>query len=395
MKLAAMIKKMCPSEAELSIPAKNCYRMVILGSSKVGKTAIVSRFLTGRFEEQYTPTIEDFHRKFYSIRGEVYQLDILDTSGNHPFPAMRRLSILTANPGDQVLPEEQNQGEHRGASGHLRQQGRPGLLPGGAAPRDRAAGGRGPQKMCLLRDLSQEEQQPGPDVPGALRHGQAAQRDEPRPAPQGLGPVLRHPAQEGAERQKAAEGRGPGRHGGGVRHRGPLRPAAQRAQRSHVHPGESHRRRARQGEGSLRDQLGAPAHHGEEGRREGKEGGKMLVSELTLGRCPAGQRGCRLSPSLPPPAFIISLPGGAFWERGMRRGRLWRAGGDVTGNSLLLWAKRQGKGELLGSWWEDECGGHRPWCFFPSQTTQPQALTALKREGRGLPAPAWGFGVGS
>nr|XP_033818675.1 dexamethasone-induced Ras-related protein 1 [Geotrypetes seraphini] len=92
-----MIKKMCPSEPELNIPAKNCYRMVILGSSKVGKTAIVSRFLSGRFDDQYTPTIEDFHRKFYSIRGEVYQLDILDTSGNHPFPAMRRLSILTGD----------------------------------------------------------------------------------------------------------------------------------------------------------------------------------------------------------------------------------------------------------------------------------------------------------
>lgn len=105
MKLAAMIKKMCPSEAELSIPAKNCYRMVILGSSKVGKTAIVSRFLTGRFEEQYTPTIEDFHRKFYSIRGEVYQLDILDTSGNHPFPAMRRLSILTGTWQEVPLPD--------------------------------------------------------------------------------------------------------------------------------------------------------------------------------------------------------------------------------------------------------------------------------------------------
>ncbi|KAM4024415.1 dexamethasone-induced Ras-related protein 1 [Anomaloglossus baeobatrachus] len=96
-KLTAMIKKMCPNETELNIPAKNCYRMVILGSSKVGKTSIVSRFLSGRFEEQYTPTIEDFHRKFYSIRGEVYQLDILDTSGNHPFPAMRRLSILTGD----------------------------------------------------------------------------------------------------------------------------------------------------------------------------------------------------------------------------------------------------------------------------------------------------------
>lgn len=99
MKLAAMIKKMSPSDSEPSIPAKNCYRMVILGSSKVGKTAIVSRFLTGRFEDVYTPTIEDFHRKFYSIRGEVYQLDILDTSGNHPFPAMRRLSILTGELG--------------------------------------------------------------------------------------------------------------------------------------------------------------------------------------------------------------------------------------------------------------------------------------------------------
>uniref|UniRef100_A0A8D0W282 Ras related dexamethasone induced 1 n=1 Tax=Sus scrofa TaxID=9823 RepID=A0A8D0W282_PIG len=97
MKLAAMIKKMRPSDSELSIPAKHCYRMVVLGSPKVGKTAIVSRFLTGRFEDAYTPTVEDFHRKFYRIRGEVYQLDILDTSGNHPFPAMRRLSILTGD----------------------------------------------------------------------------------------------------------------------------------------------------------------------------------------------------------------------------------------------------------------------------------------------------------
>lgn len=90
-----MIKKMSPPDNEFDIPAKNCYRMVILGSTKVGKTAIISRFLNERFDDQYTPTIEDFHRKFYSIKGDVYQLDILDTSGNHPFPAMRRLSILT------------------------------------------------------------------------------------------------------------------------------------------------------------------------------------------------------------------------------------------------------------------------------------------------------------
>lgn len=90
-----MIGKMTASENGFNIPAKNRRRMVILGSSKVGKTAIVSRFLSARVDEQYTPTVEDFHRKLYSIRGSVYQLDILDTSGNHPFPATRRLSILT------------------------------------------------------------------------------------------------------------------------------------------------------------------------------------------------------------------------------------------------------------------------------------------------------------
>lgn len=61
----------------------------------MGKTAIVTRFLGGKFDDCYTPTIEDFHRKLYRIRGEVYQLDILDTSGINPFPAMRRLSFLT------------------------------------------------------------------------------------------------------------------------------------------------------------------------------------------------------------------------------------------------------------------------------------------------------------
>lgn len=91
----AMMKTLSSGNCTLSVPAKNSYRMVVLGASRVGKSSIVSRFLNGRFEDQYTPTIEDFHRKVYNIHGDMYQLDILDTSGNHPFPAMRRLSILT------------------------------------------------------------------------------------------------------------------------------------------------------------------------------------------------------------------------------------------------------------------------------------------------------------
>lgn len=83
--------------AEEDIPSKNCFRLVVLGSAKVGKTAVVARFLQNKFTENYTPTIEDFHRKVYRIKGEIYRLDILDTSGNDPFPAMRRLSLLTGD----------------------------------------------------------------------------------------------------------------------------------------------------------------------------------------------------------------------------------------------------------------------------------------------------------
>ncbi|OQV15387.1 Dexamethasone-induced Ras-related protein 1 [Hypsibius exemplaris] len=78
-------------------PPANCFRLIILGSAKVGKTAIIKRFLHAEFQDTYTPTIEDFHRKIYKIRGEAFQLDILDTSGIHPFPAMRRLSFLTGD----------------------------------------------------------------------------------------------------------------------------------------------------------------------------------------------------------------------------------------------------------------------------------------------------------
>lgn len=74
---------------------RNCRRVVVLGSSKVGKTSILQRFLRDSFEERYEPTSEDFHRKLYQIRGEAYQVDILDASRERGFPAKRRLSILT------------------------------------------------------------------------------------------------------------------------------------------------------------------------------------------------------------------------------------------------------------------------------------------------------------
>uniref|UniRef100_A0A8C2BX13 Si:dkey-27j5.5 n=1 Tax=Cyprinus carpio TaxID=7962 RepID=A0A8C2BX13_CYPCA len=76
---------------------QNCRRIVVLGAPRVGKTSILRRFLRDGFEERYEPTSEDFHRKLYQIRGETYQIDILDASGERSFPAKRRLSILTGD----------------------------------------------------------------------------------------------------------------------------------------------------------------------------------------------------------------------------------------------------------------------------------------------------------
>ncbi|KAE9553155.1 hypothetical protein FO519_003634 [Halicephalobus sp. NKZ332] len=83
----------CPN----SPAVKKAYRLVVVGTARTGKTAIVNSFLEKEFEDRYLPTIENFHRKVYKIRGEIYQLDILDRSGNDPFPAARKLSYISGD----------------------------------------------------------------------------------------------------------------------------------------------------------------------------------------------------------------------------------------------------------------------------------------------------------
>ncbi|CAL8332591.1 unnamed protein product [Merluccius merluccius] len=82
---------------DASSKPQNCKRIVVLGAPRVGKTSILRRYLRDGFVEEYKPTSEDFHRKLFRIRGETYQIDILDASGERSFPAKRRLSILTGD----------------------------------------------------------------------------------------------------------------------------------------------------------------------------------------------------------------------------------------------------------------------------------------------------------
>ncbi|XP_074644412.1 ras-related protein Rap1 [Tubulanus polymorphus] len=67
------------------------YKLVVLGSGGVGKSALTVQFVQGIFVEKYDPTIEDSYRKQVEIDGVQCMLEILDTAGTEQFTAMRDL----------------------------------------------------------------------------------------------------------------------------------------------------------------------------------------------------------------------------------------------------------------------------------------------------------------
>ncbi|KAH8304518.1 GTP-binding protein Di-Ras2 [Drosophila kikkawai] len=72
-------------------------RLVLLGGAGVGKSSIVKRFLFKSYTDKYRATVEDLYNREYDLGGVTLKVDILDTSGDMQFPAMRRLSIATAH----------------------------------------------------------------------------------------------------------------------------------------------------------------------------------------------------------------------------------------------------------------------------------------------------------
>jgi Ras-related protein Rap-1A/Ras-related protein Rap-1B len=67
------------------------YKIVVLGSGGVGKSALTVQYVSGVFVERYDPTIEDSYRKQVEIDGTQCTLEILDTAGTEQFTAMRDL----------------------------------------------------------------------------------------------------------------------------------------------------------------------------------------------------------------------------------------------------------------------------------------------------------------
>lgn len=73
------------------------HKIVVMGAAKVGKSSIINQFLYGSFSPKYKPTVEEMHRGDFNVSHIQLTLDILDTSGSYEFPAMRDLSIKSAD----------------------------------------------------------------------------------------------------------------------------------------------------------------------------------------------------------------------------------------------------------------------------------------------------------
>ncbi|CAH2241264.1 jg3325 [Pararge aegeria aegeria] len=73
------------------------HKIVVLGAAKVGKSSLISQFLYGTFSTKYKRTIEEMHHGDFNVAGVRLTLDILDTSGAYEFPAMRTLSMQSAD----------------------------------------------------------------------------------------------------------------------------------------------------------------------------------------------------------------------------------------------------------------------------------------------------------
>lgn len=69
--------------------AESTYRIVIMGSTGVGKSAITFRYTKKKFLSDYVPTIEDEHKTRVEIDNKLREISILDTAGSEQFIALR------------------------------------------------------------------------------------------------------------------------------------------------------------------------------------------------------------------------------------------------------------------------------------------------------------------
>ena len=67
----------------------NMFKVIMVGSGGVGKSALTLQFMYDEFVEDYEPTKADSYRKKISLDGQEIHADIMDTAGQEDYAAIR------------------------------------------------------------------------------------------------------------------------------------------------------------------------------------------------------------------------------------------------------------------------------------------------------------------
>ena len=87
------------SDSNENVARKTEYRVVMMGSSGAGKTAIISQFLYDTFNEEHIETVDEMYHGKFDVDGCELSLNIQDTGGSYvdDFPAMVGISLSSAD----------------------------------------------------------------------------------------------------------------------------------------------------------------------------------------------------------------------------------------------------------------------------------------------------------
>jgi Ras homolog enriched in brain len=69
-------------------------KIAVLGDRHCGKSSLAERFVSGRFVENYDPTIENTLRKQIGFRSKSYNVEIVDTAGNDEYSRLSRNATI-------------------------------------------------------------------------------------------------------------------------------------------------------------------------------------------------------------------------------------------------------------------------------------------------------------